>query len=82
MVNTAVQGSTQQLTCLKSMMELGFSYSSVKNSTLWVYEVPFKPNHAYCMGNKMSSRDTLERLVVLLEEKGKELCPPCEDRIV
>lgn len=34
------------------------------------------------MGNKMSSRDTLEKFIVLLEEKGKDFCMPREDRII
>lgn len=82
MGNTVVQESMQQLTCLKPTMELGSSYSSIKHRTSWVYKVPFKSNHAYSMGNKMSSRDTLEKFIVLLEEKGKDFCMPREDRII
>jgi len=54
---------------------------SVKHRTSWVHEVPFKPNHAYCMGSKTSHRLTLEKFSGLLEERGKDFCMPCEDRI-
>lgn len=47
-----------------------------------MYEVPFKTNHDYCMGNKTSSRVTLEKFLVLLEENGKDFCMPGEDRII
>lgn len=69
----------QQVTCLKPTTELGlcFLLSSIVHGGCKKF-----PNHVYYMGNKMSSRQTLEKSLVLLEEKAKYFCMAREDRIV